>query len=374
MDRPAGRAQSANFVRAQIGPAAGPFFHSKTRYSGAMLRCTVLASGSKGNCTIIASNSTRLMLDAGLSCRELVKRMRYSGIAPESIDGVLITHEHQDHVQGISVFARRYRVPVYFTQATHRAWEHWVLPGKKMGRAAWLEERKRAAMCTAATGRDNAQGPGNDEETSVSDLTEASVAGNENDEDSAVDIAAVEEKQGALLEGTDSGPADLPAVEHFSAGTPFQIGDIAITPFTVPHDAVDPVGFVLEAEGKRVAIATDLGYMPPNVRAHLQQTDLLILEANHDLEMLRDGPYPWAVKQRVLSRVGHLSNDAAEEFLAGEYDGHAQWIVLAHLSQKNNMPELARLAAERALRARGGFSLDRLLLATQDVPLESIDL
>ena len=112
-------------------------------------------------------------------------------------------------------------------------------------------------------------------------------------------------------------PANLPAVEYFQPGTNFSIGDISITPFTTPHDAADPCGFVFESatEAIRMAIATDLGYMPPNVKRALKRIDVLLLESNHDLEMLKDGPYPWAVKQRVLSRVGHLSNHATAEFL-----------------------------------------------------------
>ena len=149
-------------------------------------------------------------------------------------------------------------------------------------------------------------------------------------------------------------PAYLPAVEYFHAGTNFAIGDINVTPFTIPHDAADPCGFVFESQSEsiRMAIATDLGYVPPNVKAALKRIDVLLLESNHDLEMLRDGPYPWAVKQRVLSRVGHLSNDATAEFLARDYDGGAAYIVLGHLSESNNAPELALLAAEQAVRGR----------------------
>ena len=115
-----------------------------------------------------------------------------------------------------------------------------------------------------------------------------------------------------------------------------------------------------------------LGYIPPNVKAQLAGVDLLLLESNHDLEMLRDGPYPWAVKQRVLSRVGHLSNEAAAEFLENSYDGQAAYVVLAHLSENNNVPELARVAAERALNGRASLLANRLLLAEQKEPLSSI--
>jgi phosphoribosyl 1,2-cyclic phosphodiesterase len=108
------------------------------------------------------------------------------------------------------------------------------------------------------------------------------------------------------------------------------------------------------------------------VKAQLAGVDVLLLESNHDLEMLRDGPYPWQVKQRVLSRVGHLSNDTTAEYLEKDYDGSAAWIILAHISESNNLPELARVAAERALRGRGSLLANRLLLAAQNEPLSSI--
>jgi hypothetical protein len=168
-------------------------------------------------------------------------------------------------------------------------------------------------------------------------------------------------------------PTWLPAVEYFQAGQPFVIGDIDLSPFTIPHDAADPVGFVFSAEGVRMGFATDLGYIPPNVKAQLQDLDLLLLESNHDLEMLRDGPYPWAVKQRVLSRVGHLSNEGAAEFLSTVYDGQATYVILAHLSENNNLPELARVAAEAALVGRASLLANRLLLAAQYEPLSAIN-
>ena len=159
---------------------------------------------------------------------------------------------------------------------------------------------------------------------------------------------------------------------RLTIGKPLQIGDISVSPFTIPHDAADPVGFVFQAEGVRMAFATDLGYIPPNVKAQLKSVDLLLLESNHDLEMLRDGPYPWSVKQRVLSRVGHLSNEACATYLESEYDGQATYVVLGHLSESNNMPELARITAERALNGRASLLANRLLLALQHEPLASI--
>jgi phosphoribosyl 1,2-cyclic phosphodiesterase len=122
-----------------------------------------------------------------------------------------------------------------------------------------------------------------------------------------------------------------------------------------------------------MGFATDLGYISPNVKAQLKDLDLLLLESNHDLEMLRDGPYPWAVKQRVLSRVGHLSNEAAAGFLENSYDGQAAYIILAHLSESNNLPELARVTAERALLGRASLLANRLLLAAQHEPLSGIN-
>ena len=147
-----------------------------------------------------------------------------------------------------------------------------------------------------------------------------------------------------------------------------------MTPFTIPHDAADPCGFVFEAEGIRMALATDLGYMPPNVKQAIARSDVLLLESNHDLDMLRDGPYPWSVKQRVLSRVGHLSNHATAEYLARDYDGGAAYIVLGHLSESNNVPELARISAEQAIGDRMTLLGNRILLAAQAVPLEPISL
>jgi len=158
---------------------------------------------------------------------------------------------------------------------------------------------------------------------------------------------------------------ELPKAEHFSAGRSFRVGDIEVSPFTIPHDAADPVGFTFRAEGIKIGFATDLGYMPVSVRNHLSGSTVLVMESNHDVEMLRSGPYPWSVKQRVMSRVGHLSNDSLAEFFSGDYDGSAEYLVLAHLSEQNNHPEIARASAENALRSRQGLWSNRVLLATQ---------
>jgi phosphoribosyl 1,2-cyclic phosphodiesterase len=303
-----------------------------------MMRMTVIASGSKGNSLVLSSSRTRILVDAGLSCRELFKRMRAADEDPQTLDAILITHEHQDHVQGVAVTARKLGIPVYFTEATHRAWMRWMKPEKRMSYAEWMRSRSSGNK---------------EQETGLSDEDEA-------------------EEPAVVAETPERDPCRLPGVEYFRAGSEFAVGDISVSAFTIPHDAVDPVGFVFEIEGMRVGLATDLGYVPPNVQQQLRGCDVLMIESNHDLEMLRDGPYPWSVKQRVMSRVGHLSNDAAASFLEKNYDGQATYVVLAHLSESNNLPELARVAAEAALRERINLLANRLILARQDEPIPSL--
>ena len=334
-----------------------------------MMRMTVLASGSKGNSTVISSASTHVLVDAGLSCRELLRRMAIAGEDPAALDAILITHEHLDHVSGLAVLARKLRIPVFFTEPTHRAWVRMLTPRTTMSYAKWLNhmaQEKEARAAAVATETANHLCAVEDEPALRSDdpnaVLELPV------EPEPCDAESVE----TLLAAAKADPTFLPAVEYFRAGTNFSIGDIDITPFTIPHDAADPCGFVFEAEGVRMALATDLGYMPPNVKQAIARSDVLLLESNHDLEMLRDGPYPWSVKQRVLSRVGHLSNSATAEYLSRDYDGGAAYIVLGHLSLSNNVPELARIAAEQAIGDRMTLLGNKIILASQTVPLEPI--
>jgi phosphoribosyl 1,2-cyclic phosphodiesterase len=262
---------------------------------------SVLASGSRGNSAIVASSRAKILVDAGISCRETVKRMRAAGDDPRTLSAILITHEHLDHIYGLAVLARKFHLPVFMTEATHQAWAR------------------------------------------------------------------------SLRDGAGACP-QLARLEIFSAGRSFQVGDIAVTPFTIPHDAADPVGLTFRAEGIKVGVATDLGYMPPNVCDRLRGCDVLVVESNHDLEMLRVGPYPWSVKQRVGSLTGHLSNDKLAKFFGAEYDGSASYIVLAHISEQNNHPELARGAAEKALGLRRTLLHNRVMLAKQSEPMEAIQL
>ncbi|MFZ3201258.1 MAG: MBL fold metallo-hydrolase [Candidatus Acidiferrales bacterium] len=167
--------------------------------------------------------------------------------------------------------------------------------------------------------------------------------------------------------------ATMERVEYIRSGERFEIGDIEVNPFAIPHDAADPVGFSFRVNGTKVAITTDLGYLPELVKHHLREADFLILESNHDLDMLKVGPYPWYIKQRVMSRTGHLSNMVVSEFLADAdvFDARAQYLVLAHLSEQNNTPDVARISAEEALGRRPSACAFRgsLHIAAQRTPL-----
>ena len=267
------------------------------------LRVSILASGSSGNCTLLETEHTRLLVDAGLSKRETLARLAAIENKINGLDGILISHEHTDHCNGLPQILGMWRAPVYLTEPTHFELRR-ILPetlGKRMDR-----------------------------------------------------------------------------VEVISAGQRFHVGDIEVSAFAIPHDAVDPVAFTFRANGVKVAIVTDLGYLPALVKHHLLDSDCLILESNHDLEMLKVGPYPWHVKQRVLSRTGHLSNHTVSEFLADSegFDGRARFLVLAHLSEQNNNPDLARISAEEALNRRPSDAAfhGELHIASQHVPLPPMEL
>lgn len=156
---------------------------------------------------------------------------------------------------------------------------------------------------------------------------------------------------------------EAPPVERFQAGTGWVFGNITIQSFTIPHDAVDPVGFCFYAEGVKIGIATDLGYLPDSIRIHLRRVQILLLESNHDLEMLKVGPYPWAVKQRVMGRNGHLSNAHTCDYLEKDLDNGVETLILGHLSEHNNHPEIVRMGAWQSLQQRG--LEPRLVIAEQ---------
>lgn len=151
-------------------------------------------------------------------------------------------------------------------------------------------------------------------------------------------------------------------LRRIDSGAGFEVFGIQFTPFAIPHDAADPIGLTIEKGGVRIGIVLDLGYVSNLVCERLKGCDGIIIESNHDINMLKVGPYPWTLKQRVMSRRGHLSNDHVSEFLANGFDGKARHLLLAHLSQKNNLPELALLSAQRALEGRSGVACSQTLL------------
>jgi phosphoribosyl 1,2-cyclic phosphodiesterase len=237
------------------------------------VRFCVLASGSSGNAIYIESETTKLVVDCGLSGKEMTRRFDVQGISPSQLDGILVTHEHHDHILGVGVLARKYDLPVYLHPDTLAA---------SRGRMGWL-----------------------------------------------------------------------PTIIPFEIGRTFGVGALQVTPFPLPHDAANPVGFTFATGGKKVGLATDMGYVPPWAKEHLRGIQGLILESNHDLQMLQEGPYAWPLKQRVMSRRGHLSNADAGLFLEDLMHEDLEHVVLAHISKVNNDPQIVHRTAERVVRQTG---------------------
>ena len=233
------------------------------------MRFAVIASGSRANCTFVEGAGTRVLIDCGLSAKQAAARLAGIGVDADSIDALIITHEHSDHIGGVPVFSRRHRVPVYANQG--------------------------AAAC---------------------------------------------------LDG-------LHELRLFETGRDFQVGSIKVSPFSIVHDAADPVGFVLEAEGCRFGQATDLGKVTTLVREALRACHAVLLEANHDPQLLRDCGYPWELKQRIASAAGHLSNDDAAALIAELRRNGLLHVALGHLSENSNTPQ----AALKVMRRR--FDIDK---------------
>jgi phosphoribosyl 1,2-cyclic phosphodiesterase len=234
------------------------------------LRIAVLGSGSGGNAMVVESGPRRILVDAGFSCRELEQRLARVGVDPATLDALVLTHEHVDHVRGVERFARRHRLPVYATAGT--------------------------------------------------------------------------------LEGTRMRPETVRSATVLRSGEPCEVAGFGVEPFSLPHDAREPVGLLIEdGAGRRVGLAADLGTRSRLAWGRLAGVDVLVLETNHDLDMLRNGPYPWALKQRVAGRHGHLSNREAAEGLPELLSERLRWVVLYHLSRTNNLPALAAAAIGEAL-------------------------
>ena len=224
-----------------------------------------LFSGSTGNCSLVATANTRLLVDAGVGVTSLRTVLEEAGMQLQDIDGILVTHEHIDHIRAVGVLARRWQIPVYANMGTWQA----VLAQNRLG--------------------------------------------------------------------------DIPDACRvvFETGKDFYIGDIGITSFPIAHDTVEPVGFSLYNSGRRVCLATDLGVVSDPVMAVLRGADAVLIEANHDLEMLKNGPYPAVLKRRILSKRGHLSNLAAGTAVLDLLKSGVTRVALGHLSQQNNTPEVA---------------------------------
>ena len=242
-----------------------------------MFSLTVLGSGSGGNCALVTSDRCRILIDAGFSARRISQRLQSLGVEPESLDGILLTHEHSDHIAGLKVFCGKFDVPVYCNSLT----------------AEYL--------CR-------------------------------------------------------EGIAEANRYKIFSTGSSFTIQDIDVQAFYVPHDAVDPVAFVLSSDYGSVGFLTDLGYAPKLARERIREVHTLVVETNHDEQRLQaDSKRPWSVKQRILSRHGHLSNEAAAALVADIAGENLRRVILGHLSRECNSPELALGAMQR-------LSLDSLEL------------
>lgn len=251
-----------------------------------------LASGSKGNSLYLASRSTKLLIDAGISMRQLVLRLAEIGQKLEEIDAIVITHEHTDHVQGLSVLADKLGIPILANSDTAKA---------------------------------------------------------------------IAEQTGRRF-----------PFKIFTTGEGFTFGDIALHPFSIQHDTVDPVAFTAHLEGIKVGICADLGFATSLVKTHLQECDVLYLESNHEPSMVHACSRPMSYKQRVLSRQGHLSNEQAAELLLDVLHPKLKKIYLAHLSSECNHPEVALKAAREALE-KGGLETD-LVVAYQEKVSELIHL
>lgn len=232
------------------------------------MKLSLLASGSKGNAVYLESGTTRLLIDAGLSAVELIRRLSLIGVEAASLHAILISHDHTDHTRGAGTLARKLKIPLLVSYPTRQT------------------------------------------------------------------AAAVLKKCEAL---------------EFESGYAFAFRDLLIDPFPITHDAVDPVGFVIESSEGRTGFATDLGIVTRLVTEKLRKCRLLVLEANHDEEMLMNGPYPWHLKQRIKSRHGHISNSESMQLLEELLHEELEGVFLAHLSEVNNDPQLPRAAATRLL-------------------------
>lgn len=302
------------------------------------MRVVSLASGSSGNALFIEAGPqgrTRLLVDAGLGLRVLRERLRAIGVQPEQLSGVLVTHEHSDHVLALPSLIRRYRTPIITNSKTYKAIEEGISTG------SWRTDSGKLVLSPI----DSEGGAELREEREIT-LVE---------EQAGIQVSTHIKESTRIYHRTDGIP-----VQYIEPGKSWMLGDVEVTSFPISHDAVAPSGYLLSAGGCRICVVTDSGEVTPEMLAMMRQADLLVLESNHDRQRLLRGPYPYKLKQRILGPTGHLSNDqAAQAVLQTWHPDGVRWLWLAHLSRTNNTPSLA-LTSMRDRLQRAGANLSQI--------------
>jgi phosphoribosyl 1,2-cyclic phosphodiesterase len=257
------------------------------------VQLTILGSGSSGNCAYLETEETRLLIDAGFSNRQIRQRLASIGRGPEGLNGILITHEHSDHITGLAGLANRLNIPVYCNRATKEAMEYQL--GAKF-------------HC-----------------------------------------------------------------QIFETRNSFEVGDIKVDTFDIPHDAADPVGYLLHTPAGKIGFLTDLGHATKAILQRIRAANILILESNHDLKMLQESSRPWSLKQRIAGRHGHLSNEDAAGAVEEIMSADLSHLYLGHLSRECNRPELALRVMQDCLQRLGANHVN-LALTTQHAPCPTLSL
>lgn len=230
-----------------------------------------VASGSSGNCIYYSDGETEILVDAGLSGKKIQLGLDQFEVDPNRLKGILVTHEHNDHISGVGILSRRFKLPIYMTEKTYFSCKNQL------------------------------------------------------------------------------GKIDNNLLNHFEVGEKFEIGTLQVEAFNTFHDAVEPVGYTFCSQGQKLGILTDTGKVDEKVMEAIYNSDILLLESNHDEKMVETGPYPWSLKKRILGDWGHLSNTRAGEVLVELLKGKTKQVLLAHLSEENNFPQLAKLTVETIL-------------------------
>lgn len=237
-----------------------------------------ITSGSSGNCIYIGTPKVNILVDAGISGTKVQAGLEKIGVNPASLHGILITHEHIDHIKGVGILSRRFDLPLL---ATAKTWEAMEAMGKVLGKIA---------------------------------------------------------------------PHNKVVIEK---DKDFILKDLVIHPYPIPHDAADPVGYTFVHSNKKISIATDLGHVNDQIKDNIRESNLILLESNHDIDMLINGSYPYYLKRRILSNFGHLCNEAAGKILAEVFHDKLEAVILGHLSKENNYPQLALNSVKKQLLSAG---------------------